>query len=67
MIEFFGIKFTFDALVSVFFFALFAYSEYLGGNKRIKSNNVAQQVYTLLRLKRNEDDKLQQIKKILFG
>jgi hypothetical protein len=65
MLTILGITFTYDALMSLGFFSLFAYSEYLGGNKRIKSNNVAQQLYSLLRLKRREDDKLAKILQIL--
>jgi hypothetical protein len=65
MLTILGITFTYDALVSLGFFSLFAYSEYLGGNKRIKSNNVAQQLYSFLRLKRKEDDKLARILQIL--
>ena len=65
MLTFFGIKVSVDAAVSLFFFILFAWSEYLGGNKKIKSNSVTQQLYTFLRLSRKEDDKITRILKIL--
>ena len=65
MITIYGIKLTYDAAVSIAFGILFFWSEYLGGNKKIKANNVASQVYSWLRLNRKEDDKLQQIIEIL--
>lgn len=65
MITLFGIKFTYEAISSIVFFVLFTWSEYLGGNKKIESNNVASQIYKWLRLNRKEDDKLQQIIDIL--
>lgn len=65
MLTFFGIKVSIETMVSLFFFILFSWSEYLGGNKNIKSSNVAQQLYSFLRLSRKEDDKIARILKIL--
>lgn len=65
MITIYGIKLTYDAAVGIVFFILFAWSEYLGGNKKIKANRVADQVYNWFRLNRKEDDKLKQIIEIL--
>lgn len=65
MITIFGIKLSYDALSSILFFLLFLWSEYLGGNKKINSNNVASQVYTWLRFNRREDEKIEQIIEIL--
>jgi hypothetical protein len=67
MITIFGAKVSLEALA---FFILFLASEYLGFNKKIRSNTVSQFVVRAARLARpfrKEDDKISQIKKILRG
>jgi hypothetical protein len=64
MIEILGIKLSYEAAA---FFVLFIASEYLGLNKKLRSNSVAQVIVKAGRLARpfrKEDDKLEQIKKI---
>lgn len=65
MITIYGIKLTYDALVSIGLFILFLWSEYLGGSKQIEANSVFSQLYSWLRITRKEDNKLQQIIDIL--
>lgn len=67
MITIFGVKVSLEALA---FFILFLASEYLGLNKKLRSNSVTQFVVRAARLARpfrKEDDKISQIKKILRG
>ncbi len=67
MITIFGVKVSLEALA---FFILFLASEYLGLNKKIRSNTVTQFIVRAARLARpfrKEDDKISQIKKILRG
>ncbi len=67
MITIFGAKVSIEALA---FFILFIASEYLGLNKKIRSNSVTQFIIKAARLARpfrKEDDKLDKIKKILRG
>jgi hypothetical protein len=67
MITIFGVKVSLEALA---FFILFLASEYLGLNKKLRSNTVTQFVVRAARLARpfrKEDDKISQIKKILRG
>lgn len=65
MLTFFGIKLSYDTLVSIGCFLLFLWSEYLGGSKKIKENNVTALIYRYLRTQRKEDDKLSRIMKII--
>ena len=65
MITLFGVKVSYEALA---FFILFLSSEYIGLNKKLRSNSVAQLIVRAARLSRpyrKEDDKLRQIWKIL--
>jgi hypothetical protein len=67
MITIFGVKVSLEALA---FFILFLASEYIGLNKKLRSNSVTQFVIRAARLARpfrKEDDKISQIKKILRG
>lgn len=67
MLTIFGVKVSIEALA---FFILFLASEYLGLNKKLRSNSVAQFVVKAARLAqpfRKEDNKIDQIKKILRG
>ncbi len=67
MITIFGAKVSIEALA---FFILFIASEYLGLNRKLRSNSVAQFIVKAARLARpfrKEDDKLEKIKKILRG
>jgi hypothetical protein len=67
MLTIFGAKVSIEALA---FFALFLASEYLGLNKKLRSNSVAQFIVKAARLSRpfrKEDDKLEQVKKIFRG
>lgn len=65
MITILGIKLSYDTLVSLVCFVLFLWSEYLGGNAKIKENNVTSFLYRYLRIQRKEDDKLNRIIDIL--
>lgn len=67
MITIFGVKVSLEALA---FFILFLASEYIGLNKKLRSNSLTQFVVRAARLARpfrKEDDKISQIKKILRG
>lgn len=67
MITIFGIKLSYEAAI---FFGLFIASEYIGLNKKLRSNSVAQvfvKVVDLLRPFRSEDDKLKRIKDSFKG
>lgn len=67
MITFFGVKLSYEACA---FFILFVASEYLGLNKKLRSNSVAQIVIRAARLSRpyrKEDDKLRKIVDVLQG
>ncbi len=67
MIEILGIKLSYEAAA---FFVLFLASEYIGLNKKLRANSVAQFIAKAARLSRpfrKEDDKLEQIKKIFRG
>jgi hypothetical protein len=67
MIEILGIKLSYEAAA---FFVLFLASEYIGLNKKLRANSVAQIIAKAARLSRpfrKEDDKLEQIKKIFRG
>jgi hypothetical protein len=67
MIEILGIKLSYEAAA---FFVLFLASEYIGLNKKLRANSVAQVIAKAARLSRpfrKEDDKLEQIKKIFRG
>ena len=67
MLTIFGVKVSLEALA---FFILFLASEYIGLNKKLRSNSVTQFVVRAARLARpfrKEDDKISQIKKILRG
>jgi hypothetical protein len=58
MITLFGIKVSYETLA---FFALFIASEYIGLNKRIRSNTVAQVIVKVARYLapyRSEDDRI---------
>lgn len=65
MITIFGVKVSLEALA---FFILFLASEYLGLNKKLRSNSVSQFIIKAARLARpfrQEDDKLKKIWRIL--
>ena len=67
MLTIFGAKVSIEALA---FFILFIASEYLGASKRFKSNGVVQALTSstnYFKIFRKEDDKIEQIKKILRG
>jgi uncharacterized membrane protein YozB (DUF420 family) len=67
MLTIFGAKVSIEALA---FFVLFLASEYLGATKRYKSNGVVQALTSAanyFKLFRKEDDKIEQIKRILKG
>lgn len=67
MITIFGAKVSIEALA---FFILFIASEYLGLNRKLRSNTVSQFIVRAARLARpfrKEDDKIEKIKKILRG
>ena len=65
MLTIFGVKVSYEALA---FFILFLASEYIGLNKKLKSNSVAQIIVRAARLSRpyrKEDDKLREVWKVL--
>jgi hypothetical protein len=67
MITIFGAKVSLEALA---FFILFIASEYIGLNRKLRSNSVSQFLVKAARLARpfrKEDDKIEKIKKILRG
>lgn len=67
MITIFGIKVSYEALA---FFILFIASEYIGLNKKLRSNSVAQVIVRAARLSRpyrKEDDKLRKAFEVLRG
>lgn len=67
MLTIFGTKVSIEVLA---FFVLFIASEYVGLNKRLRSNSVAQLIVRAARLAspyRKEDDKLSNIKRTLLG
>ena len=67
MLTIFGATVSIEALA---FFILFIASEYLGASKRFKSNGVVQALTSstnYFKIFRKEDDKIEQIKKILRG
>ena len=67
MITIFGAKVSIEALA---FFILFIASEYLGLNRKLRSNSVSQFIVKAARLARpfrKEDEKIEKIKKILRG
>jgi hypothetical protein len=67
MLTIFGAKVSIEALA---FFVLFIASEFLGASKRFKSNSVVQALINstnYFKIFRKEDDKIDQIKKILRG
>jgi hypothetical protein len=67
MLTIFGLKVSIETLA---FFVLFIASEFLGASKRFRSNNVVQALTSstnYLKIFRKEDDKIEQIKKILRG
>jgi hypothetical protein len=62
-----GVVLTTEQLISAGFAAFFLTSEWLGNNPRIKSNSVFQLVLSLVKRSRTEDEKIEDIKKILRG
>jgi hypothetical protein len=67
MLTIFGAKVSYEAAA---FFALFIASEYIGLNKKLRSNSVAQVVVKFARYVapfRKEDDKIQRIKNEFRG
>lgn len=67
MLTIFGAKVSIEALA---FFILFIASEFLGASKRYKANGVVQALTSsanYMKIFRKEDDKIEQIKKILRG
>lgn len=67
MLTLFGVKVSYEALA---FCILFLASEYLGLNKKLRSNSVSQVIIRASRLARpyrKEDDKLRKIVDILQG
>jgi hypothetical protein len=67
MITILGAKVSIETLA---FFVLFLASEFLGASKRFRSNGIVQALTSstnYLKIFRKEDDKIEQIKKILRG
>jgi hypothetical protein len=67
MLTILGAKVSIETLA---FFVLFLASEFLGASKRFRSNGVVQALTSstnYLKIFRKEDDKIEQIKKILRG
>lgn len=67
MLTIFGAKVSYEAAI---FFALFLTSEYLGTNKRLRSNSVVQaflRFVVYLKPFRKEDDRIARIKESLKG
>lgn len=67
MLTLFGVKVSYEALA---FFILFLASEYIGLNKKLRSNSVAQVIVRAARLSRpyrKEDDKLRKAFEVLRG
>jgi hypothetical protein len=67
MLTILGAKVSIETLA---FFVLFLASEFLGASKRFRSNGVVQALNSstnYLKIFRKEDDKIEQIKKILRG
>jgi hypothetical protein len=67
MLTFFGVKVSYEALA---FFILFIASEYIGLNKKLRANSVAQVIVRAARLSRpyrKEDDKLRKAFEVLRG
>lgn len=65
MLTIFGVKVSYEALA---FFILFIASEYIGLNKKLRSNSVAQVIVKAARYARpfrKEDDKLREAWKVL--
>ena len=62
-----GVVLTTEQLISGGFAAFFLVSEWLGNNPRIKANSVFQLVLGLVKRSRTEDEKIDDIKKILRG
>ena len=67
MLTIFGAKVSYEALA---FFILFITSEYIGLNKKLRANSVAQVIVRAARLSRpyrKEDDKLRKAFEVLRG
>ena len=67
MLTLFGVKVSYEALA---FFTLFIASEYIGLNKKLRANSVAQLIVRAARLSRpyrKEDDKLRKAIEVLRG
>lgn len=67
MLTIFGVVVSYEAAAA---FALFVASEYIGLNKKLKSNSVAQIIVKAARLARpfrKEDDKLRQLGDVWRG
>lgn len=67
MITILGVKVSYETLA---FFILFIASEYIGLNKKLRSNSVAQLIVRAARLSRpyrKEDDKLRKAIEVLRG
>jgi hypothetical protein len=62
-----GLVISTEQLISAGWFAFFVTSEALAQNPKIKANSVFQLITGYLRSTRKEDDKINEIKKILRG
>ena len=62
-----GLVISTEQLISAGWFSFFFLSEYLANNPKIKANSVFQLITGYLRSTRKEDDKINEIKKILRG
>jgi hypothetical protein len=60
-----GLVLSTEQLLSAAWFAFFMTSEYLANNPKIKANSVFQLITGYLRSIRKEDNKINEIKKIL--
>jgi hypothetical protein len=62
-----GLVISTEQLISAGWFFFFFLSEYLANNPKIKANSVFQLITGYLKSTRKEDDKINEIKKILRG
>jgi hypothetical protein len=62
-----GLVVTTEQLIAAGWFAFFFTSEALAQNPKVKSNSIFQLILGLLKRSRTEDDKLDDIKRVLRG
>ena len=66
-IKILGLVVTTEQLIAAGWFAFFFTSEALAQNPKVKSNSIFQLILGLLKRSRTEDDKLDDIKRVLRG